>query len=237
MNSVKKTAHGTGILYLVIFVANLFVFMFVSGSLHVAGDATATAENIRASESLYRSGVVSYLIVFLSEIGTTILLYKLLAPVNKTLALMMMATRLMQAAVHAANLINFIFPLLLLHGGDYLTSFAPDQINSLVLLFTDVHYYGVLVSEAFFAVSLFLLGYLVYKSELFPGILGIMLVIAGVGYVLDSFGIFLMPQHKALFANIMIAPAIIAELSFTLWLLIKGVRTSKAESRQALATA
>ena len=237
MSSVKKTAHVTGILYLVIFFANLFVFMFVSGSLNVAGDATTTAANIRASESLYRSGVVSYLIVFLSEIGTTILLYKLLTPVNKTLALMMMATRLMQAAVHAANLINFIFPLILLNGGDYLTSFAPDQINSLVLLFTDVHYYGVLVSEAFFAVSLFLLGYLVYKSELFPGILGIMLAIAGAGYVLDSFGIFLMPQHQALFANIMIAPAIIAELSFTLWLLIKGIRTPKAENRQAIAAA
>ena len=156
MNSVKKTAHVTGILYLVIFFANLFVFIFVSGSLNVAGDAATTTDNIQASESLYRSGVVSYLIVFLSEIGTTILLYKLLAPVNKTLAMVMMTTRLMQAAVHAANLINFIFPLILLNGGDYLTSFAPDQINSLVLLFTDVHYYGVLVSEAFFAVSLFL---------------------------------------------------------------------------------
>jgi hypothetical protein len=211
--------------------------MFVSGSLNVPGDAAATAANILASESLYRGGVVSYLIVFLSEIGATILLYKLLSPVNKTVAMLMMATRLMQAAVHAANLINFIFPLILLNGGDYLTSFTPDQINSLVLLFTDVHYYGVLVSEAFFAVSLFLLGYLVYKSELFPGILGIMLAIAGAGYVLDSFGIFLLPQYATVFANIMIAPAIIAELSFTLWLLIKGIRTPKTESRQVIATA
>ncbi|MBK7895632.1 MAG: DUF4386 domain-containing protein [Anaerolineaceae bacterium] len=149
----------------------------------------------------------------------------------------MVATRLMQAAVHAANLINFIFPLILINGGDYLTSFTPGQIDSLVLLFTDVHYFGVLVSEAFFAVSLFLLGYLVVKSELFPGFLGIMLAIAGMGYVLDSFGIFLMPQYATAFANIMFAPAIIAELSFTLWLLIKGIRTPKAESRQVIATA
>ena len=237
MNAVKKTARTTGIFYLVIFFANFFVFMFVSGSLNVPGDATATAANILASESLYRSGVVSYLIVFLSEIGATILLYKLLQRVNKTLAMMMLATRLMQAAVHAVNLINFIFPLILLNGGDYLMTFTSAQINSLVLLFTDAHYYGVLVSEAFFAVSLFLLGYLVYKSELFPGILGIMLAIAGAFYVLDSFGIFLMPQHKALFANLIIAPAIIAELSFTLWLLIKGIRSPKVESRKAMATA
>ncbi len=237
MNSVKKTARLTGLFYLAIFVANIFVFIFVSGSLNVAGDAAATAANIRASESLYRSGVVSYLIVFLSEIGATILLYRLLAPVNKTVAMLMMTMRLMQAAVHAVNLINFIFPLILINGGDYLATFTAVQIDSLVLLFTDAHYYGVLVSEAFFAVSLFLLGYLVVKSELFPSILGVMLAIAGAGYVLDSFGIFLLPQHAALFANIMIAPAIIAELSFTLWLLIKGVRTSQPESRQAIAAA
>jgi hypothetical protein len=227
----------TGLFYLAIFFANIFVFIFVSGSLNVAGDATATAENIRASESLYRSGVVSYLIVFLSEIGATVLLYKLLSPVNKTLAMLMMVNRLMQAAIHAVNLVNFIFPLILLNGGDYLTTFTSAQINSLVLLFTDAHYNGVLVSEAFFAVSLFLLGYLVYKSELFPSVLGIMLAIAGAGYVLDSFGIFLLPQQATLFANIMIAPAIIAELSFTLWLLIKGIRTPKAESRKAIAAA
>ncbi len=237
MNSVKKTARMTGVFYLAIFFANLFVFIFVSGSLSVAGDAAATAENIRASESLYRSGVVSYLIVFLSEIGATILLYKLLAPVNKTVAMLMMANRLMQAAVHAVNLVNFIFPLILLNGSDYLSSFTTAQIDSLVLLFTDAHYYGVLVSEAFFAVSLFLLGYLLVKSELFPNILGVMLAIAGAGYVLDSFGIFLMPQHEVTFANIMIAPAIIGELSFTLWLLIKGIRSPKPERRKAIAAA
>jgi hypothetical protein len=237
MNAVKKTARMTGILYLIIFFANFFVFIFVSGSLNAPGDATATANNILASESLYRSGIVSYLIVFLSEIGATILLYKLLNPVNKTLSMLMMATRLMQAAVHAVNLLNFVFPLILLNGSDYLNVFTIDQLHALVLLFSDAHYYGVLISEAFFSVSLFLLGYLVYKSDLFPTILGILLAIAGAFYVLDSFGIFLMPQHKALIANIMVAPAIIGELSFTLWLLVKGVRTPKTESRKIIAAA
>lgn len=237
MNAVKKTARITGVLYLIIFFANIFVFFFVSGSLNVPGDATATANNIMASESLYRGGIVSYLIVFLSEIGTTILLYKLLKSVNKTLSMMMMATRLMQAAVHAVNLLNFVFPLLLLSGASYLTVFEPTQLHASALFFLDAHYYGVLISEAFFAPSLLLLGYLVYKSELFPGILGIMLAIAGGFYVLDSFGIFLMPQHQALFANLIIAPAIISELSFTLWLLVKGIRTPRQENRSALPVA
>jgi hypothetical protein len=237
MSSVKKTAHVTGILYLIIFFANFFVFMFVSGSLAIPGDATATANNILASESLYRSGIASYLIVFLSEIGTSILLYKLLKPVNQTVAMLMVTTRLIQAAIHAVNLLNFVFPLLLLNGGDYLNVFSTEQLHAFVLLFTDAHYYGVLISEAFFSVSLFFLGYLLVKSDLFPSIFGILLAIAGAFYVLDSFGIFLMPQHKDLIANMMIAPAIIGELSFTLWLLIKGVRTPKPENRQAIATA
>ena len=237
MNVIKKTARVTGIFYLAIFFANFFVFIFVSGSLNVPGDATATANNILASESLYRSGVVSYLIVFLSEIGATMLLYKLLKPVNQTVAMMMVATRLMQAAVHAVNLLNFVFPLILLNGDDYLHVFATDQLHALVLLFTNAHYYGVLISEAFFSVSLLLLGYLVYKSELFPGLLGILLAIAGAFYVLDSFGTFLMPQHEALIANMMVAPAIIGELSFTLWLLVKGIRLPQPEGRKVIATA
>ncbi len=236
MNSEKKTARITGILYLVIFFANIFAYFFVSESLIVPGDAAATANNIMASESLYRGGMVSYLIVFLSDIGVAILLYGLLKPVNKTLAMIFLVTRLMQTAVHAVNLLNFFFPLLLLNGETYLTVFAPAQLQAATLLFLNAHYYGVLISEAFFTVSTLLLGYLVYKSELFPGILGILLAIAGLFYVLDSFGIFLMPQHEAFFAQIMQPPVIIGELSFTLYLLVKGVRTPKQEQSIALKT-
>lgn len=237
MNSIKKSARVTGILYLIIFFANIFVFFYVTPSVRVPGDATATANNILASESMYRAGLVSYLIVFLSDIGVAVLLYNLLKPTNKMLAQIFLVTRLMQTAVHAVNLLNYVFPLLLLNGSDYLGAFAPAQLNAAAMLFLDAHHYGVLISEAFFAVSTLLLGWLVYKSELFPGILGILLVLAALGYFLDSFGIFLMPQHEALFAEMMQAPAIIGEMAFMLYLLIKGVRTPKTESRKVVAAA
>lgn len=229
MNSEKKTARVTGILYLIIFFANIYVFFLVTGSLVVPGDATATANNIIASEPMYRTGIASYLLVFLSEIGVAILLYKLLKPVNETLSMMAMATRLMQAAIHAVNLVNFVIPLLLLSGAESLNVFEPAQLHALAKFFLDTHYYGVLISEAFFSVSLLLLGYLVYKSDLFPSILGIGLAIAGLFYILDSFGIFLMPQHQGFIAEIIIAPVVIAEMSFILYLLIKGVRIPKQE--------
>lgn len=234
MNAEKKTARITGVLYLIIFFANIFAYFFVSKGLSVPGDATATANNILASESLYRGGVVSYLLVFLSDIGVAILLYKLLKPVSQTLSMMAMVTRLMQTAVHGVNLLNFVFPLILLNGGDYLTVFDTDQLHALVLLFINAHHYGVLISEAFFAVSTLLLGYLVYKSDLFPGILGILLAFAASSYFLDSFGVFLMPQHEAFIAEIIVAPAVIGELSFTLWLLVKGIRTPRPAKPSAL---
>jgi hypothetical protein len=236
MNSEKKTARITGILYLVIFFANMFAYFVVSESLIVSGDAAATANNILASESLYRGGMVSYLIVFLSDIGVAILLYGLLKPVNKAIAQIFLVTRLMQTAVHAVNLLNFFFPLLLLNGETYLTAFAPAQLQAATLLFLNAHYYGVLISEAFFTVSTLLLGYLVYKSSLFPSILGILLAVAGLGYLLDSFGIFLMPQYETFFASIMQPPVIIGELAFTLYLLVKGVRSPKQEQSVALKT-
>jgi len=230
MNPNKKTARITGVLYLIIFFANIFSYFIVSDSLSVPGDATATANNIMASESLYRAGIVSYLAVFLSDLCVAVLLYVLLKPVSQSLSMIAMVSRLLQTAIHGVNLINFVFPLVLLNGDAYLAAFNASQINSLVLIFQNAHYYGVLISEAFFALSTMVLGYLVFKSDLFPAALGVLLAIASSGYILDSFGILLMPQYQELFAQIMIAPTIIGEMSFMLWLLIKGVKDQRQTS-------
>jgi hypothetical protein len=223
MDSIKRLARTTGFLYLVIAVANFFVFFFIVPSVSVPGDATATANNILASESLYRAGIASYLVVFLSDIAVAVLLYVLLKPVSRTLALIMMVARLAQTAIHGMNLLNYVFPLLLLNSADSLTVFEPGQLHALALLFSDAHNLGVLISEAFFGLSTVLLGYLVFKSGFFPRILGVLLVIAALGYFVDSFGILLFPDYAGIIAQVVPAALIIGELSFTFWLLVKGV--------------
>lgn len=224
MKSAKKLGRITGLLYLIIFFANMYAYFFVSDTLIVPGDAAATANNIMASEALFRSGLVSYLIVFLSDIGVAVLLYFLLRSVSNIISLTAMMTRLAQIIIHGLNLINFVFPLLLLSGAGYLAVFNSEQLHALVLLFLEGHYYGVLISEAFFAVSTLLVAYLVYKSEYFPRLLGILLVFPALAYFLDSFGIFLLPNYEAFIAEVIILPTVIGEMSFTLYLLIKGVR-------------
>ncbi|NIT41882.1 MAG: DUF4386 family protein, partial [Gammaproteobacteria bacterium] len=189
-------ARIAGILYLIIFIAALFGPIFVRSNLIVPGDATTTANNIMASESLFRAGIVSYLVIFLSEIVLSVILYVLLKPVSKTLALVMMVFRLAMTTIHGINLLNQFFALLLLSGADYLTVFETDQLHALVLLFLNAHEYGWSIGIVFFSLHVFLLGYLVYKSGYFPRILGVLLIFASLSYLIDGFAILLLPNYE-----------------------------------------
>jgi hypothetical protein len=230
MNSINKTARFAGVLYLIIAIAGGFAFFIASSSLIVPGDAIATANNIMASEQLYRIGLVSWSIVLLSELVLSVLLYVILEPTSKTLALIMMFSRLAMTTIQGINLLNYSIPLLLLSGAEYLNVFAPDQIYALVMLFLQAYNYGDFIWQLFFGLHLFVLGYLVYKSGYFPRILGVLLVFASLVYLLQSFGNFLSPDYEELLAMVVLL-TIVPELLFTFWLLIKGVNVEQWEKR------
>jgi hypothetical protein len=230
MNSIKKTARLAGLLYLIIAIAAPFSFFYVRATIIVPGDATATASNIMASEWLFRLGIVSDSVVFLSEIVLVVLLYVLLKPVSKTFSLVAAFARLAMTVMQGINLLNYFFVLLLLSGAGYLTVFEPEQLHALALLFLNAYEYVALIWGTFFGLHTFVLGYLVYKSGYFPRILGVLLVFASIGYLTDSFGNFLLPQYEEIFASIVVVLAV-GELLFTLWLLIRGVNTEQWEKR------
>ena len=142
MNSLKRTARIAGALILIMSVPALFAFAYVGPRLIVPGDATATANNIMASEGLFRLGIVSDSLVFLIEFALVVMLYVLLKPVSKTLSLIAAFSRLAMAVIQGINLLNHLVPLLLLGGADYLTVFDPDQLHALALLFLDAFVYG-----------------------------------------------------------------------------------------------
>jgi hypothetical protein len=228
MNSNKKIARVAGFLYLIIIVCAGFSEGYVRSNLIVPGDATATANNIVASEWLFRVGFVSDLIAFLSDLVVSVLFYVLLKPVSKTLSLIAASLRLLaHPAIASINLLNHFIALLLVSGAEYLTVFETDQLHALVLLFLNAHTYGYLIGGAFFGLHCFVLGYLLFKSDLFPGILGILLVLASLGYLIESFGNFLFPNYEEVFVWIVAVPAVIAELSLCLWLLLKGVKAQQ----------
>src|SRR4051794_11182462 len=119
--------------------------LYFPSTLIVPGDATTTANHMLASEGLFRLGMVSDAIVFLIEIGLCALLYGLLKPVSKTLSLVAAFARLAMTVMQGINLLNHFFVRLLLSGAGYLTVFAPDQLQALVLLFLNAHEQVVLI--------------------------------------------------------------------------------------------
>ena len=228
--SLRKTARIAGFLYLILFVVAPFSLMYVPNNLIVPGDAWATANNIMASEGLFRLSIVSDSVIFLVEIVLAVMLYVLLKHVSKTLSLIMAFSRLGEAFILGINMLNHFIVLLLLSGANYLTVFEPDQLQALVLLFLNAHNYGVLISEVFFGLHLFFLGYLLFKSGYFPKILGYLLIGASAGYLIESFGNFLLPNYEEIFSWVVLVLGVIGELPFMVWVLLKGAKIPEMKS-------
>ncbi len=230
MNSLKKTARIAGILILIVTALAFFSMGYIP-NLIVPGDAATTANNMMASEGLFRLGIVSESVVFLLEIVIVVMLYVLLKPVSKTLSLVVAFSRLAMTIIMGINLLNNFTALLLLSGANYLTVFEPDQLHALVLLFLNAHEYVGHIWGLFFSLHLFFLGYLVYKSGYIPKILGVALVLASLCYLIQSFGNILIPKYEEIFTWVGLISII--EVALPLWLVIKGVRYQQPATTEA----
>ncbi len=220
-------ARLAGVLYLIITVAAIVAHMYVPSTLIVPDDTAATVANITASEDLFRmGGIGAELIVLLSEVVLTIVLYVLFKPVNRTLSLLAAVSRLMMTAVHGVNLLNYAFVLLIING----TGFDVAQSNALVAMFLDAHTFGFTIGIAFLVIHVFALGVLIYQSGYFPRVLGVLFLIAGFGYLFDTIGLLFINSYTT--TPDVIAMAIAgAELIFPLWLLVKGVNRKRYQKR------
>ena len=228
MNSIK-TARIAGSLYLLITIAAIVAHFYVPSQIIVPGDAAATANNIATSGSLFRIGAIgSELVILLSELVLSVLLYVLFRPVSRTLSLVAAVSRLAMTVIHGVNLLNYFFVLLVLGGSGYLAVFDTSQLQSLAMLFLDAHSIGFTIGIAFLTLHVLFLGALIYKSGYVPKVFGILFLIAGLGYLIDSFALLLFPGYETTPALIQMAIAI-AEISFPLWLLIKGVDAERFE--------
>ena len=234
IKQLKTNAHAAGALYLLIIITGLFSELFVRQSIIVSGDAAATASNIASHSFLFRLGILSDLVMVMSDVAVALLFYLLLKPVNKGLSLLAAFFRLAQATVIGLNLLNYYMPLLILGEGNSFAGFSPEQLNSMVLLFLNAHNYGYLISGVFFGVSCVILGYLLFKAEYFPGWLGILVAAAGASYLIDCFVNFLFPEFAASSKILVMTVAVVSELSLCLFLLIKGTNKTSATVQSQL---
>lgn len=229
MEPTKRTARIAGLLYLVVIVCAGFAEGAVRSAVHVPGDAAATAAAIASSELFYRAGFAADLVAFLADLGVTVLLYVLLRPVDRTVALMAAAFRLVaHPAIAAVNLLNHFAPLVLLGGGAGAAGAAggldPAQLQALSLMALELHGTGYLIGGAFFGVHLALLGWLLARSPRFPSVLGVLVAVAAVGYLVESFGMFLFPALEPFYTTGVTVTAVVGELTLCGYLMVKGMR-------------
>jgi hypothetical protein len=227
MNSLKNISTIAGIGYLFIFITGIFSNFFVLESLIVPGDVTTTANNITDNDFLFRIGILSFIIMVVWDVVLAWALYVLLKPVNENLSLLSGWLRLVNSTIFGIALYNLFSILQISNGAEYLNALGTDYMHTQVMLFFDAFNYTWLIGLVFFAIHLFVLGYLIFKSGYMPKFLGILLIIAAIGYLIDSLANFLLSNYsdyKNLFMLIVIVPGIIGELSLTFWLLFKGVK-------------
>jgi len=167
---------------------------YVPSKLIVSGNAGATANNILASERLFRSGIVSELICAVEFIFLIWVLYRLLGGVSKTHASLMVIFGLAFVPIMCMNVLSEIAALTLLRGADFLSMFDRPQREGLAMLFLDLHRYGYIVGWIF-GPWLFFFGVLVFKSGFLPRILGVLLIAACFAYLADSLTPLLLPRY------------------------------------------
>lgn len=225
MDSNKKIARIAGLLYLVVVIAGGFSLMYVPGKLTVAGNGAATVSNIIASETLFRLGIFAGVVCYTAFLLLPIVLYKLLKPVNKTHAVLMVALALVSVPMSFINLLNKFAVLTLISKAPYLSVFKADELQAQVLMHLGFYNNGIQLISIFWGLWLFPFGYLVYRSGFLPKVLGILLMLGCFGYIIDFTGDFLFPGYGKLgISGYVHLPSALGEIGTCLWLLIMGAK-------------
>lgn len=216
MTAETKLARLAGLLYLVVAAAGGFSQLFVRESVIEPGDAATTADNIRASSGLLRIAFASDLVSITFFVFAALALYALLKSINDKVAVGMVVFNAIAAAIMSVNMIN--------HFAAQHIAATSEQSDALALLFLDMHSNGYAIAQIFFGLWLLPLGYLVYQSGFLPKALGVILMVGTFSYLAELAVGFAIPGIGDTTALLIATPAALAELSFLLWLLIKGVK-------------
>lgn len=230
VRSTQQQARAAGRLYLLLALTAPMGLLYVPGKLIVSGNATATADNIRASEGLLRIGIASELIHQVIVVFLVLALYRLFRPVDEALAKQVVILgALVSVPIMFVNVLNDVAALILVSGADFLSVFDKPQLDALAYLFLRLHSQGITVASVFWGLWLFPFGVLVIRSGFIPRVFGVLLMIAGAGYLASSFATLVLPRYAELVSKIAF-PLEVAEVPIIFWLLICGAKTRPTDA-------
>lgn len=224
MTPSKRQARIAGLWYLTVAICALFAQFFVRQNIYVPGDATATAHNIVAHSEQFRVGFVADLVAATAGLLAAMALYRLFESVNRRAASAMVVFAAVGTAMMLTNLIFHFGALLVATNPEYASTLGAGGSDALVLLLLDLHSYGYTVGGILFGLWLLPMGYLAYTSGFFPKALGVVLMAACFGYLLDTFTRFLLPELGEVASLVFTIPAAFGEFWMVGYLLVVGVR-------------
>lgn len=236
-SSPRALARLCGLLYLITIVVGIFDEAFVKGRIVVPGDAAATAANLRSMQFLWRLGIFGELVMVLCTVGVAFILYVLLRPAGRDLAVLMTLFNLVAIAVQASYSLRLVEALFPLGSAGYLDAFTPAQLDAMTSLALRSHSVGFGIALLLFGPFFLVCGYLIYGSTYFPRAIGILYQVAGTAYLANGCVLVLAPRFAGQIFAAIVVPAFVGEASFCLWLLAKGPDLEKWNARAAACAA
>jgi hypothetical protein len=229
----RQAAIVAGLGLLIMAIIAFFANFFVLETLIVPEDAAQTVSNIMANQMLFRFGMAGFFVVLICDVLVAWALYLFLKPISQSLSMLAAIFRLVYTAIFAADLFNLSNAFQMVSGTEQLSAFTAEQLQAQVMMSLESFNYGWQIGLVFFGAHLLILGYVVMKSSYVPKVLGVLLLIAGFAYSLDSFAHFLLgnyADYKTLFLLLVAPSAILGELSLCFWLLIRGGKVQQARA-------
>lgn len=226
----NRLARLAGSVYLVQIFAGSFPF-YVRAKLFEP-DGAATAANVVASETLYRLGMLSEVLVGLTWLSIAFILFVLLKPVRKELSRLFLILTIVGVAAMNMNVVFLGGALLLFKGALSSVTYELGDLQGLGMLLLSLFERGSMVYGLFTGLWLLPLGYVVLKSGYLPKVFGVLLMVGCFGYVVPVIASYVLPEYESI--QLLVLVSAVAEISFGLWLLFKGVKTPVPQRSQGV---
>jgi hypothetical protein len=227
--NVQRYARVAGALLLVSIVAGGLGEAYIPSKIIVAGDAAATAANLRNFDFLYRMGFATFLIESLCDTALALIMYVLLKPVGRELSLAAALFGLMATATFACAELFYFAPVVVMKNGPALSTLSSDQMNALMFLSLRFYAFAGMITTAYYGIAWLIRGYLMFRSGFLPRFLGVLMALGGAGFLLRNFLLILTPEVAPPALLVLMVPG---ALILLVWLLVKGVDETKWRTAQ-----
>ena len=224
--AVTRQLRSAAVLYLLVALIGPIGLVYVPDKLFVFGDAGATAAAVRGAEWLLRAGIACDLLHQTIEVFLVIELYRLFAPVDRRLAQQMAALGFIPVPIVFINTLNALAILVMLSGAAFLAPFNQPQLEALAYLFVRLHSLGMQLASVFWGLWLIPLGVLTWRSGWAPRFVGVLVAVAGIGYLLEVFARLVVPASTPYLSPVSL-PLQSLELVFIVWLVFAGFRKAR----------